>query len=44
MKNHMGVQLLQVNTGVFGPGGPNTSKYLDSGDDFGGGIHFFVTV
>ena len=35
-----GVQILQHYSEVIGPGGPNTSKYLDRGELFQG-VHFF---
>ena len=35
-----GVQILQHYSEVIGPGGPNTSKYLDRGELFQGGPFF----
>jgi len=35
-----GVQILQYYSEVHGPGGPNTSKYLDRGEPFLGGPFF----
>ena len=40
---HWGVQILRCYFEVFGPEGPNTSKYLDRGNYFRG-VHFFVTA
>ena len=36
-----GVQILRYYSEVHGPGGPNTSKYLDQGNHFGS--IFFMT-